>query len=85
MVSNLAEEITLTDKQEVSVLELYTKHFEEVKAKTSGNSRPNREEMEALDTSFEKQVKAVLTEEQQKKFVAWQKKNNPRQSGQKRQ
>ena len=84
MVSNLAKEISLTNEQEVSVMECYTKHFEEVKAKTSGSSRPDREEMEALDKNFENQIKSTLTADQQKKFDAWQKKNKPGQGGRQR-
>lgn len=64
MVSDLAEEIALSEEQEVKVLEIYNEHFAEIKEKTSGNSRPKREEMEALNKAFEKQVKAELTKDQ---------------------
>jgi hypothetical protein len=71
MVSDLAENISLSEEQEVKVLEIYNEHFAEIKEKTSGNSRPKREEMEALDTAFEKQVKAELTKEQKKEYEAY--------------
>ncbi len=71
MVSDLAEELTLSDEQEAKVLELYKEHFSKIKEKTSGNSRPKREEMEALKTAFEKEVKAELTKEQISKYSAY--------------
>jgi len=67
MVSNLAEEIELSEEQEVKVLDLYKTHFAQVKEKTSGNSRPKREEVEALQVALEKNVKAELTREQKSK------------------
>ena len=75
MVSNLAEEISLSEDQETEVLELYTAHFKEVKEKTK-SGRPDRKEMEALKTDFEKEVKGLLTEEQQELYVAYLKKNS---------
>ena len=64
MVGHLSKEISMTKEQEDKILELYIKHFELVKEKTSENKHPKREEMEELRTAFEKQVKAELTEEQ---------------------
>jgi len=84
MVSNLAGEISLTEAQEATVLKLYTDHFEKVKAKTSGSSRPDRQEMEALKTDLETKVKAVLTADQQTKYVAYLEKQASRQGGQQR-
>jgi hypothetical protein len=71
MVSDLTDNLSLSEEQEVKVLEIYKEHFAELKEKTSGNSRPKREEMEALDTAFEKQVKAELTEEQKSGYEAY--------------
>jgi hypothetical protein len=68
MVSKLASEVSLTEVQTTSVLKLYTEHFKEIKAKTSGSVKPKREEMDALKVNFEKNVKALLTVEQQKKY-----------------
>lgn len=74
MISDLSEEVALNADQETKVLALYKAHFEQVKAKTSGNSRPKREDMEALDTSLQKQVKAELTDAQISKYEAYLKK-----------
>jgi hypothetical protein len=52
-----------------------------VKEATSSR-KPDRSEMEAMKSKFEKDVSAVLTEDQQKQFVAYQKKNRNRQRGQ---
>lgn len=76
MVSELARQISLNDVQETSVIKLYTEHFEAVKAKTSGNTRPKREEMEDLKTNFEKSIKVLLTADQQKAYEAFLKKQN---------
>jgi len=81
MVTDLAKDLSLSDSQKANVSKLYTAHFDELREKTSGNARPKREEMEALQSGFEKQVKAVLTKDQQKKFTAYLKKQNPRQGG----
>lgn len=84
MVSDLADEISLSTEQEEDVLELYIEHFEEVEEQTSGNARPDRQEMEALKTKFESEVKALLSEEQQEQFTAYQKKNQQQRGGGKR-
>ncbi len=74
MVSDMSKEVLLSEDQEAEILELYTAHFKEVKEKTK-SGRTNRKEMESLRTDFEKEVKSLLTEEQQKLYVAYQKKN----------
>ena len=79
MVSNLSKEISLSTEQESKVLKLYTDHFAEVKEKTSGNARPKREEMETMKSSFEKNVKSILSTEQQTKYVAYLKKQEKQQ------
>ncbi len=75
MVSDMAKEISLNEDQEAEMLGLYTTHFKEVKEKTK-SGRPDRKEMEALRTVFEKEVKAILTEEQQELYKDYQKKNS---------
>lgn len=77
MVSDMAEEVSLSEEQESEVLELYTEHFEEVEDKTK-SGKPDRNEMEALKTDFENDVNALLTEEQQEAFKDYQKKNSPK-------
>ena len=76
MVGDLAEELALSTDQETKVLDLYQAHFAQVKEQTSGNSRPDREEMEKLKLAFEKQVKAELTKEQIVKYEAYLKKQS---------
>lgn len=77
MVSDLVDEIALSNEQETKVLSLYKEHFAQVKEKTSGNSRPNRDEMETLKTTFEKSVKAELTKEQVSKYETYLKNQRP--------
>ncbi|WP_282054175.1 hypothetical protein [Maribacter luteus] len=79
MVSDMAEEVSLDETQEAEILVLYKAHFEEVEDLTS-SGRPDRDKMEALKSDFEDEVNAVLTDEQQKLFKAYQKKNS-RQKG----
>ncbi|MRX64525.1 hypothetical protein [Maribacter luteus] len=79
MVSDMAKEVSLDETQEAEILVLYKAHFEEVEDLTS-SGRPDRDKMEALKSDFEDEVNAVLTEEQQKLFKAYQKKNS-RQKG----
>ena len=76
MVNDMAKELSWTDKQEASALLLYNDHFEKVKAKTSGNTKPDREEMDALTATLEKNVKALLTTDQQKAYIAYLKKQS---------
>mgnify|MGYP006995692782 CR=1 FL=1 len=78
MVTELSKEISLTKQQTASVHTLYTAHFKEVKVKTSGNSRPKREDMETLKMNFEKKVKATLTIEQKKQYESYLKKMEQR-------
>lgn len=81
MVAEIAEEVTLTDEQEVMVLAKYQEHFAAVKKKISGSSRPERSEMEALDATFEKEVKELLTEKQVVKYEAYVKTQKKSQRG----
>jgi len=75
MVSDLSDEILLSDEQEAEVLELYTEHFEAVEEKTS-SGRPDRDEMEELKEDFENDVKDVLTEDQQDLYTEYLKNNS---------
>lgn len=78
MVTDLAGELSLSADQKTEVLSLYQDHFKQVKKKISGNSRPSREEMEALDASLVKKVKGVLTEDQKSKYETYLKSQRER-------
>lgn len=78
MVTDLAGKLSLSADQKTKVLSLYKEHFKQVKEKTSGNSRPRREEMEALDATLAKNVKAVLTQNQKSKYEAYLKSQRKR-------
>jgi Spy/CpxP family protein refolding chaperone len=80
MVAEMSEELSLNEEQGTEILELYTAHFDEVKELTSAG-RPDRTKMEAVKTKLEKQVKALLTEEQQELYVAYVKEHEPSQEG----
>jgi len=78
MVSDMAKEISLNEEQEDEILDIYQAHFDEVEEKTK-SGRPDRNEMESLKTNFEKEVNAVLTEEQQELYSAYLKENSSKQ------
>ncbi len=82
MVKSLDKELSLSEKQGTRVSELYFAHFDKVEAKTKSSQRPARAEMETLDTDLEKEVKAVLSKDQQKEYTAWLKKQDKKKSGQ---
>ena len=85
MVENLADSISLSTEQKTAALVLFKEHFNQVREKTSGNKRPKREEMEALKTGFEKQVKKLLSAEQQILFDDFHQKNHPNKGAKQRQ
>jgi hypothetical protein len=79
MVTDLSKELSLDKTQEKQVSEIYKAHFEEVRENVEGNKKPSRTEMEKLKSSFEKEVKAVLSKDQKKQFDAYMKKQQPKQ------
>lgn len=83
MVSDLSDELLLSEDQEDQVLELYTEHFEVIEDKTS-SGRPDRDEMEELKEDFENEVKDVLTDDQQELYTEYLKNNSSKKRGGKR-
>ena len=77
MVSNMADEISLSTEQESTILDLYINHFKIAEKKMSANERPKKEEMDALNEDLEKKVKAELSKKQVKKYKAFLKKQKP--------
>lgn len=83
MVSDLSDDLILSEEQEVQVLELYTEHFEEVEEKTS-SGRPDRDEMEAIKTSLENDVKALLRDDQEELYTTYLENNISKRKGKQR-
>ncbi len=83
MVDNLSQELALTKKQKKKVSDLYTNHFDLLREKigNDNNSRPKREVMEQMQEDFETEVKSVLTEDQQKQFDTYMKKQKLQRGG----
>ena len=73
MIDKLAKEITLTEEQKKTVLDLHLQHFKQVKESMCADNPPDREKMEALKIEFEKAVKAILSKEQQKDYDTFMK------------
>lgn len=82
MIGDLDKELDLTEEQNTQVSELYFAHFDQMEVLTESSQRPSREKMEALESTLEKEVKAVLTEDQQKQYTAWLKKQEKQRSSQ---
>ncbi|BAX81586.1 hypothetical protein [Labilibaculum antarcticum] len=80
MVSELSKTLDLTDEKSEQLSDLYTAHFKEISAKVK-NSKPSKNEMDAFESKFEKEVKAILSPEQQEQFEAFLKENKPKQNG----
>lgn len=74
MVSELKTNLSLSDEQEVKIEKLYVDHFDIVSAKMK-QGRPERSEMEKLNTDLETNVKAELTKKQVKLYKKLQKEN----------
>ena len=83
MVSDISDDLLLSDEQEEQVLELYSEHFEAVEEKTS-SGRPNRDEMDALKEDLENDINELLTEEQQELYTTYLKNNSSKKRGKKR-
>lgn len=80
-VAKLSSQLSLSDEQETKVLALYTDHYDQVKEATS-KGRPDRSKMEALESTFEKNVKSELTKEQKLLYAEYLKKNTKQRRGQ---
>ena len=83
MVSDLSDDLLLSEEQEAQVLELYNAHFEEVEEKTS-SGRPDRDEMDEIKTSLENDIKALLTDDQQELYTTYLKNNSSKKKGKQR-
>ena len=75
MVEDLSEELSLTEDQEKQVSKKYFAHFDEVEAKIEAG-KPDRKEMETLKSDFEKDIEALLTDEQKEKYIDYLKKES---------
>ncbi|HSH20424.1 MAG TPA: hypothetical protein VLA03_08210 [Draconibacterium sp.] len=76
MVTDLSKALSLSEEQGSRIEQIFVFHFEEVKEKMDAG-KPDRKAMEAMRTKFENEVNGLLTEEQQKLFVAFREKNEP--------
>ncbi|KAA3612665.1 MAG: hypothetical protein DWQ05_18630 [Calditrichaeota bacterium] len=86
MVDELAAELSLKKDVKSKISDLYFDHFDEVGTmmkSSKGDRRNQRTKMDALKKKFEKQVKALLTDEQKDKFNEFMKKRRPRPGQQK--
>lgn len=82
MVSDMSDEILMTDEQEEQVLELYTEHFEAVEEKTS-SGRPDRDEMKELKENLENDIEKLLTDDQKELYTTYLKNNSSKKRGKK--
>ena len=85
MVNEVSTELSLSTVQKAQVSDLYFAHFKQAQSILDKNPNPGESQRNAMDKlrkDFDKQVNAVLTKDQQTKFVAYQKKHNPQKGGQ---
>lgn len=79
-VTELQKELSLTEEQTAEITTLMTTHVEEV-TKLHEDSTTDRsekmEKMKELRESFEEEVMKILDEEQQAKFIEYNKNNRP--------
>lgn len=82
MVADLSKELSLDETQQKQVSEMFTAHFKEVKEvqdKYKDSHEAERKEMESARNEFDKEIKSVLTNEQQKQFDEYMKDRKPQQ------
>lgn len=80
MVTDLSKELSLDEAQQQQVSTLFVAHFNEMKevqAKYKDSHEAERKDMDNIKTEFDKELKTVLTKEQQKQFDAYREKNKP--------
>ena len=82
MVDELTQKLSLTDEQTSQILALYSDHFVELKSNMEAG-QPQRSKMDKLRNKFEKEVKAVLTDEQQEQFDEFLQAQRPQRGDQK--
>lgn len=82
MIEDLTSQLLLSDDQAEEVSTIFTQHFEEIETKMSGESRPDRDQMESLKAEFEKDIKSILNEDQIKNFEEYMKEQNKNQGKQ---
>lgn len=71
IVEQTAQVLSLNNEQKVLVSDLYVAHFAEARAlmdSAQGQGNNNRSQMDALRQSFEKEVMALLDDEQMEEF-----------------
>lgn len=83
MVESLSEELSLTNDQEKQVSEKYFAHFETIEKKMTAG-RPDHDEMEAMETDFEEEVKSLLTKSQQDLYSSYLKEQKQNRSQKRR-
>jgi len=83
MVTDLSKELSLDETQQQQVSEMFVAHFNEVKEvqnKYKASHEAERKEMDSARNEFEKEMKTVLTKEQQKQFDEFMENRKPQQN-----
>ncbi len=89
IADEMAQALSLSADQKVQISALHFAHFAEVREQMDaerGDSKDYRQQMAALRTKFEKEVKSLLSDERQAKFekLAHSRGRRPGQQGRKR-
>jgi Spy/CpxP family protein refolding chaperone len=86
MVDKMATDLSLTSEQKAQIRELHFSHFNKVRAKMEkdrAEHEKKHDQMHALRTEFEEQVKDLLSDEQKIEFEKFMKDRGPRPGQQK--
>jgi len=81
MILKMTDELSLNDSQKEKIRNMYFTHFAELRRKVEQHKKAReneRKDMEQMRINFEKQVKLILTDEQQTKFDTFRKENRPK-------
>lgn len=81
MVDELTQKLSLSDKQAIKILDLYTDHFSELKiimADEKTQHEQQKTEMDKFRLDFESQIKDVLNDDQKVEFEKFLENHKPR-------
>lgn len=83
MVNDLTTELTLSEEQNKKISELFNAHFEEMRQHAKAFRKSMEEDRQLMDKKredFEKEINALLSDEQQKRFKNFREEHGPKNS-----
>lgn len=68
-VTDLAKEMTLTDKEQTSIKEIFTSFFTEMDELHESNEKPDMTKFKELEGKRDEKIKALLSEDNYKSYL----------------